>query len=67
MTWFICEACEGEGRSSAHIGSFTMSEFEETFDDPESRADYFAGRYDKVCKACNGSGKLKRDEAGNRW
>lgn len=65
MPWFICEVCEGEGRSSAYLGAFTMSEFEETFDDFESREDYFAGRYDKPCKACKGSGKVKRDEAEN--
>jgi hypothetical protein len=37
----------------------TMSEFHETFDDEDSREEYFAGAYDEPCDACGGSGKYR--------
>lgn len=57
--WMICPECEGEGRSSAYLGSFTQEEFEETFDDAESQEAYFSGAYDKPCKPCRGTGKVR--------
>lgn len=63
--WIICEHCEGEGRHSKRFGCMTMSEFMETFDDEESREDYFDGAYDERCDACGGSGKM-RDTEENR-
>lgn len=56
-TWAICPCCDGEGKSSAHLGSFTMSEFDEQFD-LEEQENYFNGDYDKTCAECKGSGKV---------
>lgn len=55
--WCICSECEGEGKSSAYLGAFTG---EEMRDDPDFFEDYRAGRYDRRCEACKGSGKSKR-------
>jgi hypothetical protein len=57
--WFICSICHGDGHHARDMGDFTMSEFNETFDDEESRADYFSGRYDRPCIPCGGTGKIK--------
>lgn len=56
--WEICDNCDGHGKHSRHLGAFTQSEFYETFDDEESREDYFAGRYDTKCEECRGDGKI---------
>lgn len=60
--WMICPVCEGEGHHAKELGSFTMSEFHECFDDEESRERYFAGEYDKVCNVCHGSGKIRESQ-----
>ncbi len=59
--WAICECCGGSGHveNPAFSNGFTSEEFYETFDDEESREDYFAGAYDVVCDDCNGSGKVQ--------
>ena len=54
--WAICPCCDGEGQSSAHLGSFTQSDIDQ---DPDFFADYKAGAYDRACDECNGSGKVK--------
>ncbi len=54
--WHICDECGGEGRSSAHLGAFSMAELG---DDPEFAEAYFAGAYDRACPCCKGSGKVK--------
>jgi hypothetical protein len=54
--WEICDHCRGEGRSSAYLGAFTRDELD---DDPEFFEDYRAGRYDRTCEECGGSGKVK--------
>jgi RecJ-like exonuclease len=51
-----CGACGGKGKSSAYLGAYTRSEFDEAFDE-EGKADYFAGRYDRPCNKCEGTGK----------
>lgn len=56
--WAICDDCGGEGHNSRQFGAMTSSEFVECFDDEESRADYFAGKYDRRCECCRGSGKV---------
>jgi hypothetical protein len=55
--WVICDECRGEGKSSAYLGAYTMDEMDEA--GPEFEEDYFAGRYDRTCECCKGSGKLK--------
>lgn len=60
--WIICSSCDGEGHHAKRFGCMTMTEFQETFDDEESRADYFAGAYDERCDPCNGTGKLRDTE-----
>lgn len=57
--WEICGGCDGEGKSSAHLGCFTASEFEEAFDSPNDQDAYFNGAYDRQCTTCGGSGKIK--------
>lgn len=58
LKWEICDSCEGDGKSSAYLGSFTRDEFDEHFD-AEEADDYFAGRYDRRCEDCDGSGKVQ--------
>lgn len=55
--WAICDRCEGSGGSSAWLGAFSAEEFAEQFDYDE-QADYFAGKYDRPCEFCGGSGKV---------
>lgn len=54
--WFICDACEGNGKNSRHLGAFTESEFADFH--PDEQDAYFAGTYDKPCRDCRGSGKV---------
>lgn len=54
--WRICGQCEGRGTSSAYLGAFTRDDFEE--EGPEFVEDYMAGRYDRACETCEGSGKV---------
>lgn len=53
--WEICFRCQGEGTHDAWEGGMTASEFHEQ--GPEFAEDYFAGRYDRACTECGGSGK----------
>ncbi len=55
--WEICPVCEGEGKESAYLGSWTGSEWAE--EDPDFQEDYMRGGYDRRCEQCNGSGKIK--------
>jgi len=60
LTWEICGTCHGDG--SAPFGGgvgFTASEFNETFDTIEDRADYFDGGCDLPCSDCSSTGKVK--------
>jgi RecJ-like exonuclease len=55
----VCPRCEGTGfHLTESIGSYAYSqeEFEEAFDDEESRSEYFrrGGRFDVVCTECKG-------------
>lgn len=54
--WCICGRCRGEGKTSAHLGSFTREDFDE---DPDFKQDYLDGLYDIACEACDGSGKVR--------
>ena len=56
--WVICPNCSGDGRHAKHLGFFTQAEFNECFDDAESRGRYFGGGYDKQCEECHGAGKM---------
>lgn len=58
--WHICSKCGGEGHHSAHLGAFSAHEFAEQFS-PDEQEDYFAGRYDRSCERCGGSGKVWAD------
>jgi hypothetical protein len=48
----VCPDCGGTGGSSAYLGDFTMDEMYEHGEDFVE--DYFEGRYDRNCEACNG-------------
>ena len=55
----VCWDCEGEGKTLNEIlrGAFTSEEFNDCFDDDESRAEYFKGGkgcYGVTCKTCKG-------------
>lgn len=54
--WEICDACRGEGKSSAYLGAFTQREWAE--EDEDFKSDYLAGRYDRPCEYCHGTGKV---------
>ncbi len=56
FTWGICDACSGHGASSAYLGAFTA---EEIRDDADFAEDYFAGRFDRPCGECGGTGKVQ--------
>ena len=63
--WAICSLCDGNGKHvnpSIDCGGITQDEFDE---DPDFRDDYFSGRYDVQCKACEGTGKV-RTIGGNK-
>jgi len=55
--WAICQACQGEGKSSAYLGAFTQSDIDQM--DHEFIDAYFAGRYDRPCEHCDGLGRVK--------
>jgi hypothetical protein len=60
--WEICSRCEGCGTDrGASVecdgGGFTSSEWAEQDDD--FKEDYLAGRYDKPCANCCGTGKVQ--------
>ena len=55
--WCICISCQGHGKSSAYLGAYTQSEMDEA--GPEFFDDYMAGRYDRPCETCDGTGKIK--------
>lgn len=63
--WAICSECRGNGATSRHVecddcygepGGFTASEWADQ--DDEFREDYLAGRYDRPCDSCKGTGKV---------
>lgn len=58
--WCICEACEGCGSSSAHLGTITQSDRGPggDWEDPDEFAEYMAGAYDRPCGPCHGTGKV---------
>lgn len=60
--WIICPDCSGDGHHAKHLGDFTMSEFEDCFDDPDDREAYFGGAYDRTCSTCGGTGKIREDD-----
>jgi DnaJ-class molecular chaperone len=59
--WQICPHCEGDGHHAKSLGVINMEDADEEF-----REDYFAGRYDRTCEICNGSGKVREGEAIDR-
>jgi hypothetical protein len=55
----VCYDCEGEGSTLMESlrGAFTQEEFEDCFDDDESKEEYMRGgkgRYGVTCKTCAG-------------
>lgn len=60
-TWAICRHCRGNGTSSAYLGAITQCDREPggDWEDPDDVRDYFAGKYDRPCETCDGSGKVQ--------
>lgn len=54
--WAICDTCSGNGTSSAYLGAFTSDDLAEL--GHEFCEDYTAGRYDRACPDCDGTGKV---------
>lgn len=54
--WVICDACGGDGGTSAHLGAFTAGDWREL--DEEWKNDYLRGAFDKNCEECRGTGKI---------
>ena len=62
FVWEICPCCDGHGTDrGASVerdgGGFTASEWAE--EDDEFKEEYLSGFYDRPCRECNGSGKVK--------
>lgn len=55
----ICPDCEGAGKSSAYLGSFSGNRLAEAQADDEWWADYLAGRFDRECAGCEGTGRIR--------
>ena len=53
----LCSVCNGEGRSSAHLGSFTPADLIEAGE--EFCSDYADGMYDRRCGECEGNRVVK--------
>lgn len=54
--WVICSCCDGHGKSSAYLGAFTRDDLDD--EGIDFQEDYFAGRYDRACDDCGGTGKV---------
>lgn len=54
--WAICGRCEGHGKVDCFDGGLTSSDWHEM--GPDDQDDYMAGRYDRACPECNGTGKV---------
>jgi hypothetical protein len=52
--WIICPECEGDGATSKHLGVINAEDW-----DPEEMEGYMAGKYDRRCGCCGGSGKMR--------
>jgi|SRR5262245_29036029 len=65
--WAICEACRGDGASTAYLGDVTNMIAE----DPDFGEDYWRGVYDQPCDECGGTGKVRQlaedDPAFEGW
>lgn len=58
--WAICPVCHGEGKSSAHLGSFAVCDWVEKSE--EFKKDYQAGVFDRKCERCSGTGKVLKPD-----
>lgn len=50
--WEVCSACQGEGSTSAHLGTFTAGD--PWLQDDQFMADYRDGKFDEPCPSCKG-------------
>lgn len=50
--WMVCPECQGEGKQVNPVLSVWTEQ--DRLDDPESFEAMLAGRYDQVCRRCNG-------------
>lgn len=57
--WIICPECNGDGKHSRHLGSFSREDIERDWD-PDSWQDYLDGAYDQQCDVCRGTGKVRQ-------
>jgi RecJ-like exonuclease len=60
--WMICPVCEGDGTTVNPAIDGNGLTAEDFSDDPDFREDYFSGKYDIQCRACNGTGKIRESE-----
>ena len=60
--WIICPVCDGDGKTvnpAIDANGLTADDFA---DDPDFADDYLGGVYDIACRACNGTGKLRKSD-----
>ena len=53
--WEICPECAGNGGTSAYMGDVT----DDVLRDPDWADEYFRGTFDRACKPCRGTGKIR--------
>lgn len=55
--WAICDCCRGDGHHAQHLGEFDAERMADH--DEEWIEDYYAGRFDRPCTDCGGTGKVQ--------
>ena len=67
--WEVCHLCNGEGKTvNPSIDASGLSD-DDLYDDPDFAEDYFGGRYDVVCGACDGRTTVAHwtPDAADEW
>ena len=55
--WIICPECEGDGKTSRHLGVINRDDW-----DADELEGYFNGAYDRPCECCRGTGKIRAND-----
>ena len=60
--WCICPECDGDGKTSAHLGVVNREDWDE-----DEFQFYMEGGYDRPCSFCGGSGKVLTGTLDERY